>query len=327
MKTSSEGQLQQPSIIQALLSGFNTIANNPLLILLPILLDLFLWFGPTWRIDQVFKPVILEFSQLPALNTTEYAELLVGFQSAWTEVIANFNLASSLRTLPIGVPSLMAAKPAFINPIGEPLMFFLESGVQFISLWSVFLLIGYFLGNLYFDTIARQIIDPIKDTGFKSLMFTYFQVLLLPILIIIILILLSIPALFVITAISLISPAIGQFLMFAGGIILLWIFIPLIFTPHGIFLYRQNIIESMMTSVKVVRFTMGKTLWFFLLSYILISGLDRLWLAPNVDNWFLIVGIMGRAFIITAVTAASFHFFIDATKFSQTILNRTLKSI
>ena len=58
MNTSSDINIEKPKIIQALLAGFNTIANKPYLIILPILLDLFLWFGPGWRVEHVFKQLL-----------------------------------------------------------------------------------------------------------------------------------------------------------------------------------------------------------------------------------------------------------------------------
>lgn len=326
MNTSSDKKIQQPSIIQALLSGFNTIANHPYLLLFPISLDLFLWFGPAWRVDKVFSPFIQNLSRLSGLDTGEYAEVLSSFQSTWLEILSNLNLAVSLRTFPIGIPSLMASKPSFINPLGQPAVFNLESLTQVAGIWALFLLVGFFLGTMYFNHIACQIIKPLEEAGFKALLRSFIQILILPILLLMLLIILTAPIMLVITAIMFIIPALGQFLFLVAGIILLWIFMPLIFTPHGIFLYQQNLVASMMTSIKIVRLSMGKTAWFFFLSYILVEGLDRLWRTPSVDNWFLFVGISGRAFIVTAVIAASFHFFIDATRFSQSLLNQEPKS-
>jgi hypothetical protein len=110
------------------------------------------------------------------------------------------------------------------------------------------------------------------------------------------------------------------------GLIILWILMPLIFTPHAIYLYRQNLVSAMMTSIKVVRVSMSQTAWFLLLSFILIEGMDYLWRRPPVDNWFLAVGIFGHAFVVSGVIAASFHYFLDATKFTQTVINTKMKA-
>ncbi len=146
MNTSSDIKIEKPKVIQALLSGFNVIANKPYLILLPVLLDLFLWFGPGWRVDEYFKPLIQSFSSLPGLNTPEYVEIVQAFQTFWQDLLSQFNLAVTLSTLPIGVPSLMTGEGTFTNPLGNPTVFELTSNLQIIAIWLIFVAIGYSLG-------------------------------------------------------------------------------------------------------------------------------------------------------------------------------------
>jgi len=326
MNTSSDYRFEKPKIIQALLSGFNTIANKPYLILLPILLDLFLWFGPAWRVDEYFSPLIHLFTDLPNMDNIEYAEILGSTQEYWQYIITNFNLASSLRTIPIGVPSLMASKPSFLNPLGKPLIFSLSTNLQVLGFSTLFLLTGYLLGSIYFKTISGQIITSTQDNDLKSYLKVYSQIILMPFLLLIILLLISIPLMIIFTLISLISPSIGQFVLIIAGVFILWVIMPLIFTPHCIFLYKQNLISAMMTSISVVKTSMGQTSMFIILSIVLMEGMNYLWQSPSVDNWFLFIGILGHAFIVTAVIASSFHYFIDATKFTQSIMNKKMKS-
>jgi hypothetical protein len=325
MNTSSELKSQKPSIIQALLKGFNTIANKPALILIPIALDVFLWFGPGWRVERVFLPLVQGMTNLPGADPGEIATLLESSQEILLDLLANFNLAVTLQTFPIGVPSLMTSKPSFLNPMGQPPIFSLTNQAQFLGLWFVFLLCGYFLGSLYFQNISKQVIS-LNNGDFKSLLKSYLQIVLMPILLILILIILAIPLTFLVTLFSLISPAIGQFFMMLALFFILWAFVPLVFTPHGIFLYKQSLLSAVKTSIKVVRISMSKTIWFILASFLMVEGLNYLWRSPNVDNWFLIVGIMGHAFIVSAVIAASFHYYLDASQFSQSVIQQNLKT-
>jgi hypothetical protein len=326
MNTSSDNKINQPKVIDAFLSGFNTIANKPYLILIPVIVDLFLWLGPAWRVDSYFEPLLQDVSKLPEMDVADFAGSIEAYQTLWQDVLKNFNLATSLHTLPIGVPSLMIAKPPFLNPLGRPMTFNLDSGFQIIIFWLTFLLIGFFLGNLYFQNISHQVIDPQDGKNLKNLFQSYIQVILMPILLLIFLLILSIPLMFIITMISMISPGVSQFIFLLTGLIVLWILMPLIFTPHGIFLFKQNLIAAMMTSISVVRVSMTKTVQFLILGFIMIKGLDYLWQAPNVDNWLLIVGILGHAFVSSAVITSSFHYFMDATKFTQTVMNNKMKS-
>ncbi len=326
MNTSSESRFEKPNIIQALLSGFNTIANKPYLILLPILLDLFLWFGPAWRVDEYFAPLINGMTKLPNIDNIGYAEILESYQDYWQQIITDFNLASSLRTLPIGVPSLMVSKPSFLNPIGNPLIFSLKSNLQVLGVSILFLLIGYLLGNIYYRSISGQVIKSTQDNDIKSHLKVFSQIILMPFLLLIIILLISIPLLLIFTLITLISPSIGQFVLIIASVFIIWVVMPLIFTPHCIFLYQQNLISAMMTSISVVKTSMGQTSLFLILSIVLMEGMDYLWRSPSVDNWFLFVGILGHAFIVTAVIASSFHYFIDATRFTQSVMNKKLES-
>jgi hypothetical protein len=326
MNTSSDNKINQPKIIDAFSSGFNTVANKPYLILLPVIVDLFLWFGPAWRVDSYFKPLIQGVSGFTELEMPEYAAGLESYKTLWQDIISNFNLATSLHTLPIGVPSLMVAKPPFLNPLGQPLTFSLKSGFQVFGFWLLFLLIGFFLGSIYFQNISHQVIDPRENGTIKILLRAYVQIILMPILLLIVLLILSIPLMFIISLITMVSPMISQFILLIAGLILLWVLMPLIFTPHGIFLFKQNLISAMMTSISVVRVSMAQTAQFILLGFILIKGLDYLWQIPHVDNWLLIVGILGHAFISSAVITSSFHYFMDATKFTQTVMNKKMKS-
>lgn len=326
MNTSSDNQFEKPSIIQALLSGFNTIANKPYVILLPILLDLFLWFGPAWRVDAFFSPIVKGITNLANVDNLGYTEVLASYQEYWQQIIANFNLATSLRTLPIGVPSLMVSKPPFLNPIGKPMIFSLETNIQVLGFFLIFMLVGYFLGSIYYRTISGQILISTQKDDIKSHLKVFSQIILMPFLFLIILLLLSIPLLIIFTLITLISPSIGQLVLIAAGVFFLWVMMPLIFTPHCIFLYKQNLISAMMTSISVVKTSMGQTSMFIISSFVLMQGMDYLWRSPTVDNWFLFIGILGHAFIVSAVIASSFHYFIDATKFTQTIMNKKMES-
>lgn len=325
MNTSSDIKIEKPSVIQALLSGFNIIANKPYLILLPVLLDLFLWFGPGWRIDEYFKPLIQGFSNLPGLNSPDYSEVILAFQVFWQDVLSQFNLAITLSTLPIGVPSLMSGAVAFVNPLGQSTVFELTSNLQILAIWLTFVAIGYSLGNLYFQNISTEVLPAPKKPTVKSFLWSFLQIVMMPILLIIVLFILSIPILLIISLVTVLSPAISDFVIFIIAILLLWVIMPLVFTPHSIYLYKQNLISAMMTSISVVKVSMGQTSWFLLACYILIRGFNILWKAPASDSWFLLVGILGHAFIVSAVIAASFYYFVDATKFTQTIVNKNLK--
>ncbi len=61
----------------------------------------------------------------------------------------------------------------------------------------------------------------------------------------------------------------------------------------------------------------------FVLSVILTSiGLNYLWSIPKPNSWMLLVGLIGHAFITTALLAASFIYYRDTTSWLQAIFDR-----
>jgi hypothetical protein len=327
MNNGSNVKFEKPSIIQALISGFNTIANRPGLMILPILLDLFLWFGPGWRVNEYFKPLIEGIKNLPLIDAGVNSGAVESYLSTWQELLANLDLAITLRTFPIGVPSLMASKPAFTNPLGSTIIFDLKNASQIIVMWILFLMVGSILGNLYYKNITKQVVSLDQEKGLKSFFRTLFQVIFMPLLLILVLIIIAIPFTILAALMTMLSPVIGEFFIFFAGLVILWILMPLIFTPHGVFLYKQNLIQAMITSINIVRISMGQTAWFILLSFVLIQGMNYLWQLPSANSWLLSFGIFGHAFMVTAVITASFFYFIDATKFAQSILNKNPKPL
>jgi len=326
MNIGSDNKFEKPSIIQALLSGFSTIANRPGLMILPILLDLFLWFGPAWRVDEYFEPLLESLRNLPIIDSGSTSVAVESALAAWQGFFTNLDLAVTLRTFPIGIPSLMVSKTPFTNPLGDSIIYNLTSNFQIIGLWMLFMLVGFLMGNLYYKNISDQVVDLHQEIGLKSFFRTLFQVMIMPLLLILIIIVIAIPFTLLATLITLVSPVLGEFFIFFAGLIILWILMPLIFTPHGIFLYKQNLVQAMVTSINIVRVSMGQTAWFVLLSVVLIQGMNYLWLKPSANNWILTLGIFGHAFIVTSVISASFYYFIDATKFAQSYLNKSTKT-
>lgn len=56
---------------------------------------------------------------------------------------------------------------------------------------------------------------------------------------------------------------------------------------------------------------MATTGIFFILVILIGYGLDILWTSPGTENWMLLVGIFGHAFISSGLLAGSFVFYRD----------------
>jgi hypothetical protein len=101
-----------------------------------------------------------------------------------------------------------------------------------------------------------------------------------------------------------------------------WMVVPLFFTPHGIFVRKQNAFVSIMSSLRMSRFTLPTSSMFVLSVFLLSRGLSYLWMIPASDSWLLLVGILGHGFISTTLLAASFVYYRDMSNWLQNVYER-----
>lgn len=314
-------KLLPPKLIPTILAGFNTVANHLGLILFPLGLDLLFWFGPQLKLEKVLKPIYASAIQtLIALNKPEMKSVLTTTQTEIDNILNRINLTNFLSTFPLGVPSLLSGQGIKQTPLGAPAIIELPS-VGIIFLVSVlFILIGLLFGSLYMSVIAQSTTNnksSIKTTGKNVL-----NGVGLAFVLVIIFLVMSLPLLFIVSLISLFSPAISQIILIISTFILLWLLIPLVFAPHGIFAKNMGIYQSIRQSVKVVRSYMPGTGMFLLVAILLAQGLDILWIVAPSQSWLTLVGITGHAFIYTALIASSFIYYQKSGEWVSNLLER-----
>lgn len=318
-----------PRLISSIIAGFNIVANNIWMVALPVALDLFLWFGPQFRLQKLMTPIIQEATRyLAEFNSSDMAARMNAIGEIWTTSLEHFNLANLLRTIPIGVPSLMATSEAYETPLGSPAIIEIESTVLALGLWVLFLVVGFLLGCAYFNQLARVTADnhpPFKVYEYLS---QALQSLLLTIGLLVFLMIISLPAMLFVSIFALINPALANIGMLFILFVILWMLIPLIFTPHGIFSGQRNLIVSLMTSFRLVRSFLPGTGLFLLVTLLLAQGLDILWRVPPANSWLTLVGIFGHVFIYTGLFAASFVYFRGGLRWMlELIQQREARSI
>jgi hypothetical protein len=316
MNASGTTVSEPPKFQNALVSGFNLVANKAYLLLLPIALDLLLWFGPHFRLKTLLEPAFRDIYSLPAAGAND-AAMLSSIRQLADFSLSHFNLLSLLSAVPVGVPSLMAGILPLANPLGEPLAIEVPSLGQAFSGWLLFAVLGLVTGSVYFGAVSRATASPPERFSLPSAVWQAGQVLFLTLILLILLFLLSIPIFVVTFLLALISPAIAQFSLLFSSFLLLWILIPLVFSPHGIFAASQNAFRSMMISLRLVRALFPGVGLFLLSAVILAQGMGVLWrLAPE-TSWLMLAGLFGNAFIGTSLLAASFIYYRGAASWAS----------
>jgi hypothetical protein len=308
-----------PNLVRSIRVGFDAIANHFLLIVFPLGLDLFLWLGPHLRITTLTRSVTdrlfrIYQNQDPALNET-----LRLSQEAWRLIADQFNLMAVLRSYPIGIPSLLVGRLPIANPLGTPQSLELFSPLQVTLVWLMLIVVGLLLGTLYFATVAQATLDGKIDwaQAISRWPWSTLQILCLAVIMVGILLVVSIPGSFLMALVLFGSLSFGQcaLLLYAGFVF--WLFIPLVFSPHGVFVYQYNVINSIKASINLARRTLPTTVLFILAAFLLSKGLDILWLVPTETSWLMLVGIIGHAFITTSLIAASFVYYRDADRWMR----------
>lgn len=319
----TQNEIKPPRMIPTIVSGFNMVANHVYLILIPVLLDLFLWFGPRLSIKSLIMPVIDELTNnLLKLGTTDIAATMQSTQKMWNELLSSYNVFITLRTFPVGVPSLIARENLMVNPLGTPISIEIPTGTIAFFVYILLGLLGFFLGALFFNQLSRNTAPTREKFSFKQFLTQYLQSVWMAIFLLIIGMILLLPATLILSLFSLFGQGVSQFLILVVGFLLLWILIPLTLSPHGIFVLQQKAMPSMMLSTRLVKFFLPGTGSFILTCAVISEGLNLLWSVPPADSWLTLVGIAAHAFIVTGLIASTFYYYREGIRWMQDNLQR-----
>jgi hypothetical protein len=307
-----------PGLIASLARGFDSVATHILVILPPLLFDLFLWLGPrldlaSWR-QRLVNLVTLQTQGFP---TDQAADIV----RRSNEYLQGFNLFSLLRTVPLGTSSLLSFKSPVQSPLGVSST--LQSGAAPGLLGWIFCLIflGWIMGAVYFYWVSGVALQPEARSLWKAMR----QCVLLAALLLGGLFFFGIPALYMLTVLAMISPGMTFVVTVAAGVMLIWLAMPVFFSPHGIFTFQLDAFRAILSSLRMARFTLPTTAAFLLVFAVMSQGLNFLWNTPPRDSWWTLVGIAGHAFISTALLAASFVYYRDVNVWLQAVLEHLQK--
>lgn len=313
-----------PGVFGSLKAGFDVVSNRVVLILLPLGLDLLLWLGPRLSVDELLSPYFrLVFEQ--ARRGVEEADLerFIQYQSLAMERLQDFNLLSLLSKLtifPIGISSLSSQTLPVNNPLGLPSVMIVSSIWILLGLAFVLVSFGWIGGGVYFRQVAGSILGE-EEAGI-SFLHAIFQTVLLSVIWLVGLAVIFVPLILVIGLFALISPLLANIAVLVIMFLSFWLIVPLFFTPHGIFVRRQNAFYSIYSSLRMTRFSLPTSGMFVLSVFLLARGLDVLWSAPKNDSWLTLVGFIGHAFITTVLLAASFIYYRDMTDWLKNVYER-----
>jgi hypothetical protein len=186
---------------------------------------------------------------------------------------------------------------------------------------------GLILGALYFVVVAQATLSG-KVTWRLVLdqwPWTCIQMILLAVVWILLLFFTFVPfscmmSVFVVSGFGMEQVALFTILIFLG--LLIWLVVPLFFSPHGVVVHRSALWVAILDSIRITRLTLPSTSLLMLIFVVLSEGLGIVWNLPAENSWWLLVGILGHAFIATSLLAASFVYYHDADLWMRETLHR-----
>jgi len=319
-----------PGVINSLRAGFETVSSHVVLIILPAVLDILLWLGPRLSVDGLVNPFLsLAFNQtrlnLTASPDVDRVSQIQALSREFSELMERFNLFSLLGRMqisPIGISSLLAQTMPVETPFGSQLVVEISSGLSLFAWVFLLTVTGWILGGLYFRWVSETALGDAQPGAGISFMWAILQTVLLSVLWTVGLMMILFPVMIILTILTMLSPVLAAGVIFIIMMLSFWLIVPLFFTPHGIFVRRQNAFSSVFSSLRMARFTLPTSGLFVLCVFVLSTGLNYLWSIPPDNSWMTLVGIGGHAFITTALLAASFVYYRDMNIWLQTVFER-----
>lgn len=307
-----------PGIISSIKAGFDVVASHITAILLPLLLNLFMWLGPRLRMDALFDSIkddVVNMWQTGGIPLEEI-QLILGW---YDRTIPNVNLFWFLRTLPIGISSLLLPKGTLDTPLGDPAIW--QVSALGLFGWTFLLtFLGWVGGALYYRSVAWVVLaDKAQAAGVFS---AILQSILISFLSNFLMMALLFPIMFLLFLTAQFSVILTNLFVLFLCLAAMWIIVPIFFWPLGVFMKKQNVFTSMMSSIQLTRFTLPTSSLFVLAVFLLAYGLNFLWRIPSENSWMALVGILGHSFVTTALLAASFIYYRDMSAWLQTVLER-----
>jgi hypothetical protein len=308
-----------PGIISSIKAGFDAIASHITVILLPLLLNLFMWLGPRLQMDELFHSIegdmvlFWKASQIPA----DQIKLM---KESYETMSQSVNLFGFLRTFPIGISSLFVPQNgSFTTPLGDPTILQVN-GYNFL-LW-IFLLtvVGWIGGALYFRVVAGAALT--ERVTLVRVSQAVLQTILVSIVCNMLLLIISMPIFFILFVVTQFSALMGNLVVLFIALGSVWVIVPVFFWAHGVFIKRQNVLTSILSSFQLTRFTLPTSSLFVLTVFLLSYGLSFLWRMPSQDSWMTLLGIFGHSFVTTALLAASFIYYFEMSAWVQAVLEK-----
>ncbi len=303
-----------PGVFSTLAAGFELTTRYLWLMVIPALLDLFLWIGP--RLS--FRPLI---ESLAAQMPTMAEGALITDPALMLETFASrLNHFTYLSVSLVGVPALMTGLTPEATPV--PTAVIERSGWgEWAGYLMLFTLGGLLLTAVYYSLIAYALRRANATNGngspFSLGRFlrrtgrTWIRLVGLSALFMIVTLIITLPTALLAGFISLLSQAVASLVIIGALIFLIWIVMFLSYTPQSMTLNPSGFLPSILAGVRLFRANLPASLGLLFVVTLLRRLLAVILLSADSGTWVTAINLLAHAYISTALIIAMFIFYRD----------------
>jgi hypothetical protein len=310
--------------LACLTTGFDVVARNPYLILIPFFMDLFLWLGPRLSLAPIFKAVEnlvtdLMISGIPDADISEAFALTV---QVLNELSAGYNLFSILHPAPLlGVPSLMINQLTVERPFGIRPDVSISSVFLVLPMGVLLVIVGLALTAFYLNWVGSRVIAETESplTGPRSVWNLWGQFILLSLVLLLALSVFGMIIMFFSSFLGLFSMPLAWLSIILASSIVLFIAVHLMFTVPAIVQLQRGLFQAIKESLLLTRSDFLNVTFLLLLIFIISRGFNFVWTLPEFNSWSALIGLAGHAFVSTALTATLFIFYQERLSFLEVL--------
>jgi hypothetical protein len=310
---------EPPNVLKSIQIGFDAITKHLVLLLFPLGLDLLLWFGPHIQIRSLIESLMIEMNAVSEMFPADFADILQEGQAIWEIAAERINLLVTMRSLPVGIFSLLPSILPIKNPLGNPIFWDIPNLASALLFTILFFALGLILGGLYFSAVRQAAIyDEVRwRTILKDWPRVSLQSLLLSLMWVVFFLAILVVGSCAATGMAFFSVALGQMAIIVFGIISFWLLFPLFFSPHGIFAQGEKAWRSLVSSIRLTNLTFMRTSLFIMLILLVYQGLSWVWQIAPEDSWLMLISIFGHAFVVTGMLSASFVYYQEINRWVE----------
>ena len=301
-------------VIEALSAGLDAVLRHPWLLLIPILLDMFLWVGPRLHAPALYQSLEPTFSQMTTdMSTSDARYAAQELGKAVDQFFTQFNVFTWLSAMLVGVPVVNGGIDATLKLVtgSLPILWALDSFEIYLLMFVVLTLLGLMISALYWTLLgiyvrgeAFQLADWFRQSWALWRKFSLLALIVVGV------ILMSIfPLSMVMFMLSVFSAGLASLIPLLALGIAIWLLLMCLFTPHGLVLHHMPLGRAINTSVLVVRANFTPVAGLAVIASAISIGMGLIWEGLAADSWLRLIAIAGNAIISTGLIVASLLFY------------------